>query len=200
MPNEAVSSVRRPATGTLVWFGVGLGAAALAAIYVQRRRQWNDRSEFTYSDRYPSLGTAALPRRESRVRVHEAITLNAPIERVEELWATLESMPESLRSLGAMTGSDDERAVVEFSQGPGGRGTEVRVEVDYSPRGGTIGAALARVLGGDPMGQLRHDLRRFKQIVETGEVVLSDGPSLWRSAQPASDIQDVVGAAAGAGV
>jgi uncharacterized membrane protein len=186
--------------GRLVWLGLGLGAIAVTAVYVRRLSRRQDYGEFTYSDRHPALGQAALAGRDARVRVHEAITLNAPIERVEERWANLEPMPESLRNLGALTSSEDERAIVEFRPGPGGIGTEVRVEVEYSPRGGTIGAALARLLGGDPTGQLRQDLRHFKQIVETGEVLVSDGPSLWRAAQPAEGSDTVVGAVAGAGV
>jgi uncharacterized membrane protein len=137
--------------------------------------------------------------RDSRVRVHESITINAPIERVEERWANLESMPESLRNLSRSATGTDERAVVEFRQAPGGRGTEVRVEIEYVPRGGTLGAVFARLVGGDPMGHVREDLRRVKQIIETGEVVLSEGPSLWRPGRPAEHPQEIRNAA-GVGV
>jgi uncharacterized membrane protein len=47
------------------------------------------------------------------------------------------------------------------------------------------------VFGGDPTGQLRQDLKRFKQIIETGEVVLSEGPALWRPGQPAENVQEI---------
>jgi hypothetical protein len=198
MPSEAIS-VRQPQARRLVWLGAGLGIAALAAFYVRRVSQRRQDNEFTSSDWHPALGTAAMAQRDSRVRVHENITINAPIERVEERWTNLTSMPDSLRRLGELTGSPTERAVVEFRPGPVARGTEVRVELEYEPRGGAIGAALARVLGGDPTGQLRQDLRRFKQIVETGEVVLSEGPSLWRPAQPPETVQEVR-PAAGVGV
>ena len=155
-----------------------------------------ERRTGVYSDRR-AAGTAAT--RDRRVRIVEAVTINQPIERVEERWSSLESMPESLRSLNRMSNGSDERSIVEFRQAPGGRGTEVRVEIEYTPRGGVIGAAMARVLGGDPTGQVRHDLRRFKQILETGEVVLSEGPSLWRPAQPAESVSDIR-KAAGVGV
>ncbi len=128
---------------------------------------------------------------DSTVRVTEAVTINQPLELVEHHWSNHEEMPESLRSLGRSHSGGHERAIVEFREAPGDRGTEVRVEIEYSPRGGAVAAALAKVFGGDPTGQVRQDLRRFKQIVETGEVVLSEGPALWRPAQPAEDVQDI---------
>lgn len=56
-----------------------------------------------------------------------------------------------------------------------GRATEVTVELEYDPPAGRVGAAVARLLGEEPQQQLRDDLRRFKQVVETGEVVRSEG-------------------------
>jgi hypothetical protein len=41
--------------------------------------------------------------------------------------------------------------------------------------GGRLGQAVARYFGEDPHQQLDDDLRRFKQIAETGEVVRSEG-------------------------
>lgn len=64
---------------------------------------------------------------------------------------------------------------VRFSDAPGGRGTEMRVNLVYDPPGGKIGMTLARLLGEHPEQQVRDDLRRFKQVVETGEVVRSEG-------------------------
>jgi uncharacterized membrane protein len=64
---------------------------------------------------------------------------------------------------------------VRFSSAPGDRGTEVRVELRYDPPAGTPGATMAKLFGEEPERQLRDDLRRFKQVLETGEVVRSDG-------------------------
>jgi uncharacterized membrane protein len=64
---------------------------------------------------------------------------------------------------------------VRFVDAPGGRGTEVRVEMRYSLPGGSIGKAVARYFGEEPHQQLDDDLRRFKQVMEIGEVVRSDG-------------------------
>ncbi|WP_405587615.1 SRPBCC family protein [Streptomyces sp. NBC_01190] len=63
---------------------------------------------------------------------------------------------------------------VRFSDAPGDRGTEVRVELSYDPPAGSAGTAVAKLLGEHPEQQVRDDLRRFKQVMETGEVVRSD--------------------------
>ncbi|WP_422769331.1 SRPBCC family protein [Plantactinospora sp. WMMC1484] len=64
---------------------------------------------------------------------------------------------------------------VRFTRAAGGRGTEVRVELAYAPPGGAVGRTVAKLLGAEPGQQIRDDLRRFKQVIETGEVVRSDG-------------------------
>ncbi|RKR92487.1 putative membrane protein [Micromonospora pisi] len=64
---------------------------------------------------------------------------------------------------------------VSFVPVPGNRGTEVRVELAYAPPGGAVGRAVARLFGEEPGQQVRDDLRRFKQVIETGEVVRSEG-------------------------
>jgi uncharacterized membrane protein len=64
---------------------------------------------------------------------------------------------------------------VRFKDAPADRGTEVEVELSYDAPGGAAGAAIAKWFGEEPSQQLTDDLRRFKQVMETGEVVLSDG-------------------------
>ena len=65
--------------------------------------------------------------------------------------------------------------VVRFRPAPGDRGTEVRVELTYAVPGGKAGAIVARLLGEDPHQQVEDDLRRLKQVLETGDVVRSSG-------------------------
>jgi uncharacterized membrane protein len=74
---------------------------------------------------------------------------------------------------------------VRFQPAPGARGTEVRVQLEYHPPAGTFGRVLAYLFGEEPEQQVKDDLRRFKQLVETGEIPISDGPGLWRAARPA---------------
>ena len=78
--------------------------------------------------------------------------------------------------------SVENRGSVEFEAAPGGRGTIVRVVMSYVPPAGAMGAALAKVSGHSPDHDVREDLRRFKEIIETGEVPTTDGqPSGRRS-------------------
>lgn len=62
---------------------------------------------------------------------------------------------------------------VNFDPVAGGA-TRVRVRLQYSPPGGKVGAAVARMMGSDPATQIREDLRRFKQMLETGEVASNE--------------------------
>ena len=55
------------------------------------------------------------------------------------------------------------------------RGTDVRVNLQYNPPAGKLGAAVARLLGEEPGAQIREDLRRFKQLMETGEIPTTQG-------------------------
>jgi uncharacterized membrane protein len=56
-----------------------------------------------------------------------------------------------------------------------GRGTEVRVRMQYNPPGGKMGAAVASLFGDEPSQTIREDLRRFKCIMETGELPTTAG-------------------------
>jgi uncharacterized membrane protein len=64
----------------------------------------------------------------------------------------------------------DNAGSVRFRPAPGDRGTEVTVEINYEAPGGRLGATIARLLGESPEVQVREDLRRFKQLLETGEI------------------------------
>ncbi|MEU5781324.1 SRPBCC family protein [Micromonospora lupini] len=64
---------------------------------------------------------------------------------------------------------------VLFVPAPGDRGTEVRVHLRYAPPAGALGRAVAKLFGEEPEQQVRDDLRRFKQVLEAGEVVRSEG-------------------------
>ncbi|WP_243455574.1 SRPBCC family protein [Sphingosinicella sp. BN140058] len=73
---------------------------------------------------------------------------------------------------------------VEFIDAAPGRGTMVRATITYDPPAGTVGRAIAKVLQREPNVQARRDLRRFKQLMETGEVTSSASPSGRRSEEP----------------
>ena len=62
---------------------------------------------------------------------------------------------------------------VNFSDAPGGRGTIVRVTLDWEPPAGKLGALLSHFFSEKPDHQIREDLRKFKQLMETGEITTS---------------------------
>jgi len=85
---------------------------------------------------------------------------------------------------------------VEFADAPGRQGTEIIVTMEIDVPAGPAGKVTAKLFGEDPAQQIRDDLRHFKQILETGEVVYSEGNPAGsqvkgvvkqRAAQPLTD-------------
>jgi uncharacterized membrane protein len=75
------------------------------------------------------------------------------------------------------------RGSVEFRPAPNGSGTEVTVALTYHSPAGKVGQAFAKVFGREPEQQVREDLRRFKSLMEAGEIPTVVGqPSGRRSA------------------
>jgi uncharacterized membrane protein len=70
---------------------------------------------------------------------------------------------------------------VRFQAAPTGHGTYVRVTVNYNPPAGSVGASLAKLLGSEPGQLIKEELRRFKQLMETGEIATIDGQSSGRA-------------------
>jgi uncharacterized membrane protein len=88
----------------------------------------------------------------------------------------VEDRPGELIAWRSLPGSEiQNEGVVRFTQAPADRGTEVHVDLRYDAPAGKAGAAVATLFGEEPTQQLQDDLRRFKQVMETGEVVRSDG-------------------------
>ncbi|TAJ71035.1 MAG: SRPBCC family protein [Gallionellaceae bacterium] len=65
---------------------------------------------------------------------------------------------------------------IEFRDAPPGRGTEVTATIVYDPPAGDIGRLVAKLFQKEPKMQVRRDLRRFKQLMETGEISTSEAP------------------------
>jgi uncharacterized membrane protein len=108
---------------------------------------------------------------------------NAPAGRVVEWDAEIINERENeLIAWHSLEGADvDHAGSVRFRPAPQGRGTEIRVSLQYYPPAGKVGATLAKLLGEAPEQQIHDDLRRFKQIMETGEVAMTQGQSQGRS-------------------
>jgi uncharacterized membrane protein len=87
-----------------------------------------------------------------------------------------EDRPNEFIAWRSLEGSDvDNSGSVRFEPAPGGRGTIVRVEINYTPPGGALGSLVAKLFGEEPGQQAQESLRCFKQLMETGEVAVSDG-------------------------
>jgi uncharacterized membrane protein len=72
---------------------------------------------------------------------------------------------------------------VRFEPSTEGSGTVVRVVLEYKPPFGSTGALIARLFGEEPRQQVQEDLRRFKRLMETGEIATTEGqPQGRRSA------------------
>ena len=104
------------------------------------------------------------PVQEGRL-VRKAVTINRPRDEVEGAWRDAAELREKVAKRGAS---------VSLSEAPGKRGTELAVELVEAPPLGDLGAAASKLAGKDLATELSDDLRRFKQLVETGEVARSD--------------------------
>jgi uncharacterized membrane protein len=104
-------------------------------------------------------------------------TANAPAGRTVEWDAeVVEDKPNQRIAWRSLEGSQvSNSGAVWFTSAPGGGGTEVRVELAYDPPGGALGKVVAKLFGEEPQQQSTDDLRRLKQVLETGEVVRSEG-------------------------
>jgi len=120
---------------------------------------------------------------------------NAPAGRVVE-WESeiVEDVPNERIAWRSLPGAQVPNAgAVTFERRTGNRGTIVRVEVEFAPPGGPAAVGLAKLFNESPEQQIYDDLRRLKQILETGEVLRSDGSpngagQVWqRAAQPMED-------------
>ena len=70
---------------------------------------------------------------------------------------------------------------VAFADAPGGRGTEVRLELTYEPPMGRLGRGIAMLSGQEPQLHAQRALRRLKQLMEAGEITTTEGQPSGRS-------------------
>ena len=103
---------------------------------------------------------------------------------------TTDDRPNELISWRSVEGATVYNAgTVRFQQAPGDRGTEVRVDLEYDPPFGKLGASVAKLFREEPGQQIADDLRHFKQVMETGEILFSDATKQrgMHSAQPSNE-------------
>jgi uncharacterized membrane protein len=102
----------------------------------------------------------------------------------------VDDRPGELVAWRSLPGSNVEsQGTIRLLRAPAGRGTEVHADIRYVARGGGLGMVVAKLLGLAPGQQAKADLRRLKQVLETGEIVHSDASihRLMHAAQPPTD-------------
>jgi len=104
---------------------------------------------------------------------------NAPLGQTIEWGADIiNDQPNQLIAWASEEGAQvDNSGFVRFSPAPGDRGTEVKVVMEYNVPGGMVTAAIAKLFGEEPEQQIGDELRRFKQLMETGEIATTEGQS-----------------------
>jgi uncharacterized membrane protein len=84
--------------------------------------------------------------------------------------AITEESPNSFIAWASEDGADVPNSGRVDFRAAGDRGTVVTATILYDPPAGTIGKVVAKLFQREPAIQARRDLRRFKQLMETGEV------------------------------
>jgi uncharacterized membrane protein len=106
---------------------------------------------------------------------HAAITVNRPREEVERLWNDREYRSQYVVDLGP---------TVSFADAPGGRGTEIHVELSGSGDAASkLPSPFQKLVSAPTLAKVKDELRRFKARVETGEIPRSDASPEGESAE-----------------
>jgi uncharacterized membrane protein len=97
------------------------------------------------------------------IRVHWSAEITEEKHNEKIAWRSTEDS--DLQVSGAVT----------FREAPGNRGTIVTARVRYEIPGGKLGTAMASAFGKNPQWNIREDLRRFKALIEAGEIPTTEG-------------------------
>lgn len=192
-----------PSAWTTAGLGLLAGAAAAYLLVPGRQAHPADsaprRARRRQAGRHAVTGrtvTISKPRSEIYAfwRDAEKLSFMENIERVEKLddrrlrWTIAapagrsvtieteitEDRPDEEIAWRSVEGSQIEaRGRVTFRDAPGDRGTEVAAVIEYVPPGGTLGRMVAKLFQREPAVQARHDLKRLKMLLETGEIATS---------------------------
>lgn len=98
--------------------------------------------------------------------------VKAPAGRTVEWTAVItEDVPGEVIAWASEEGADvPNSGRIDFRDAPGDRGTWVTATILYDPPAGAVGKVIAKLFQREPAIQARRDLRRFKQLMETGEI------------------------------
>lgn len=176
--NQAGRSQGGSPAWVLGWFCIGVGIAEMAAprhehvkktITVNRSpgevyRFWRDFENLPrFMEHLESVQVIDGRRSHWKAKSLDGGSLEWDVEIIDD-------RPNTLITWRALQHADvDNTGTVRFTPAPRGQGTVIRVELRYDPPGRKIGAAVAKFFGEKTGRQVVGDLRRLKQVLETGE-------------------------------
>ncbi|MEX0268446.1 SRPBCC family protein [Leptolyngbyaceae cyanobacterium UHCC 1019] len=104
---------------------------------------------------------------------------SAPLDKTIEWDADIiEERENELIAWKSTPGADvDNSGFIQFQPAPDNRGTEVKVVTEYNPPMDELGSVIAKLFGKAPEQQIGDDLRRFKMLMEAGEMATTEGQS-----------------------
>lgn len=107
----------------------------------------------------------------TRDATHSHWVVKAPAGRTVEWDATItDEAPDRFIAWASAPGADVANSGRIDFQDAGARGTIVTATIVYDPPAGIVGKLIAKMFQREPAIQARRDLRRFKQLMETGEI------------------------------
>lgn len=127
--------------------------------------------------------------------VEEAISISRPRAEVYDFFRRVENLPGSRSSALELIREEPHDTVawralregklvhfgsVSLRDAPGGRGTVVAARLEYLPSGGSLGTALAHIMGHSPQRLMADGLRRARQLLETGVLSTTEGQPAGR--------------------
>jgi uncharacterized membrane protein len=153
------------------------------------------------ADAYAAVRLTTRPSRgEESMKAFASITVNAPRDSLQRAWQEFQQGSDGSSRIGPIevVAQDPGRStewrtaeqarikasgVTRFTDAPADRGAEIHIQLSYDVPAGAVGAVVEKVKGDDPHQRVQDDLRRFKQLIETGEIARSDGAPTGHSAR-----------------
>ncbi len=115
-------------------------------------------------------------RRDASGKSHWSVSAPFGDHKVEWDAVIINDKPGELIAWRSLEGAQVPNAgTVRFERAPDGTGTEVTVQLEYDPPGGKLGALFAKLTGEEPGQQVAEALRRFRALMEAGEIPTTEG-------------------------
>lgn len=161
-------------------YGKGVGVEKSVTIDAPPDKLWAFWRNFENLPQFMHNLESVTPLRDNRTRWVAKGPAGTKVDWEAEI---INEIPHELIAWRSVAGSKvDNAGSVHFAPATGGRGTEVKVHLRYDPPAGVVGAAISKLFGEDPAVNIQEDLRRFKMLMETGELATTSGQATGRKA------------------